>query len=338
MKKILCVLFIFLFATLTACNGRQGTTPNQTENEQTEPDLPNEEDSNQTIFNDNKEEETIFSNEGDGFSTILDDIDSNPYTTHWKIGDEIIVDYDYSEAYEKLDLSQYSRWGCFGVDGIMWVEKSSYAGKQLGYIDYTGNVIFPLRDSIEVVEEFHNGLAIFYYEVDIMGNGHCGIINTRGEIVAEYEAHAITKRKFLNNGNIYFVDVTPQGTHRSSSNAYMFCKDTNKFVEMPIPAWNSLDNIDYSDDLILVYSNYYINPGVKYFDSEGNCVIDLDNSNEYYKSIIYAERFHDGEANITFKGMDDNWYIVKINKSGEWINEPEKTSKNDAKTFSNSSY
>lgn len=340
MRKFLFVLLLctVLIFALIACNSKQDIASSNVDSEKAESDFYHEKESKQTTSIDNKETETPSLNQEETFTNILDDIDNNPYTTHRKIGDEIIVYYDYSEAYKKLDLSEYSRWGSFGADGIMWVEKSNYAGKQLGYIDYTGAVIFPLSDNIEVVEDFHNGLAIFYYEVDIMGNGYCGIINTEGEILADYQAHAITKRRFLNNGNIFFVDVTPQGTERTGSNAYMFCKATGKFVEMPIPDSNSIEFIDYSDGLILVYSNYYKNPGAKYFDSEGNCVLSLDNSNEYYKSIIYAERFYNGEANITFKGMDDNWYIVRINKSGEWLNEPQKISQYNVKTFLNSTY
>ncbi len=264
------------------------------------------------------------------------DLDGNPYTTHKVINGRTEVWFDYSEVYETLDLSQYTRWGSFGEDGLMWVEKSDYTGKRIGYIDYKGNEVIPLIDTIERACNFHNGLAIFMYEEDIMGNGQCAIIDTHGEILARFEKNATTKYNCLKNGNIIFSnDIEIQGGSYSGKNAYMFVKIRGDFVEVPVPAWQSIETIDYSDGLLLIYSNYYIDPGAKYFDEEGKCVLDLDNSSEYYKEVVFASDFVNGEATVNFVGMDGNWYMVQIDKSGVWKTDPERISKSDANTFSN---
>lgn len=267
---------------------------------------------------------------GEEKGELLDDIDNNPYTTHRMIDGEIVVSYDYGEVYKKLNLSEYSDYGRFAEDGIMWVEKSDYSGTKYGYIDYKGNVIMPLGD-IAGVTGFSHGVAIIYYNLDAARNGTAAIINTNGKVIGEFSRFAATKYNFLNNGNIYFTDIVPDGGYDSS---YMFCKSSEKFVKMPYPGKSSLGEIDYSDGLLLVF----LDPGAKYFDAQGRCVIDLNNSNQYYKSVKYAERFRNGVASVTFEGMDGNWYKVKINKRGEWINEPEEISKYDAKTFYNSTY
>lgn len=288
-----------------------------------------------------------FSNETENFiaeetpttmpEEIWPDLDGNPYTTHEIIDGETYIWCDYSEVYNTLDLSQYSSWGSFGLDGIMWVEKADYAGKQIGYIDYNGNEIVPLTDTIKRACDFYNGLAIVLYEEEVWNNGMRGIINTQGEVVAKYENHAATKYNHLNNGNIVFSsDIDIEGKSYSGGNAYMFVKATGDFVEVPVPAWQSIETIDYSDGLLLIYSNYYVDPGAKYFDEEGNCVLDLDNSSEYYKEVMFASDFVDGEATVNFVGMDRDWYTVKIDKSGAWKTEPVKISSSDADTFSKS--
>lgn len=231
--------------------------------------------------------------------------------------------------YANIDLSQYSSHGTFGDDGLMWVEISNYSGKQFGYVDRDGTMCIDLKDTVERVDNFYNGIARITYEI----GGRCAIIDTMGNVLVEYEECAVTKACELNNGNIYFADIKVNGS--MSTGTYMYCKNTNKFVSMPHPAWQSIYRVDYSDGLMLVHTTGGYDPGTRYFDADGNCVIDVDNSNEYYKGIMYAEDFVNGQANVTFVGMDGEWYIVKIDKTGKWVNEPTKISKYDAKTFAN---
>lgn len=253
------------------------------------------------------------------------------------------------ELYSEVDLSQYSAYGSSTENGVMWVEKSNYTGKMYGCINTNGEYIVPLTSEIKEISNYDfspEGFSVVIFNPSKRVDTAHGveyerefgaIYNSKGEIVNRFELVGISSWRHLNNGNIFFEDIDPYGTlSHSSSNAYMFCIKTGKLVEMPIPAWQSSSTIEYSDDLMLIYSNYYKNPGAKYYDHDGNCCIDLDNSNEYYKEVMYADDFIDGQANVTFVGLDGNWYKVKIDKKGEWITEPEQISKYDAETFSNS--
>lgn len=271
---------------------------------------------------------------------------------------------DNSEVniYESLKLyEKYSDWGSFGEDGLTWVEISDYTGRQLAYIDTLGNIVIEVPSNIDIVTDFHKGLALLIDNTTSWGDGILYIIDTKGEIVGKCEKSAATERKFLNNGNIYFGYVSPFDKKLSappspidteleilygcdlgiepetpnenietfvSSKNYLFCKNTGKFVAMP---WaEEISVLDYSDSLLLVHSEISLpcyTSGYRYFDFDGNCVLDLNTSNEYYKEIMYASDFENGEAVVVFVGLDRNWYEVIIDKTVKWITEPEKTSR-----------
>lgn len=253
------------------------------------------------------------------------------------------------ELYSEVDLSQYSAYGSSTENKVMWVEKSNYAGKMYGCINTNGEYIVPLTSEIKEISNYDfspEGFSVVIFNPSKRVDTAYGveyerefgaIYNLKGEIVNKFELVGISSWRYLNNGNIFFENIDPYGTlSHSSSNAYMFCIKTGELVEMPIPAGQSSSTIEYSDDLMLIYSNYYKNPGAKYYDHDGNCCIDLDNSNEYYKEVMYADNFINGQANVNFIGLDGNWYKVKIDKKGEWITEPKQISKYDAETFSGS--
>lgn len=77
----------------------------------------------------------------------------------------------FNEVYDKLDLSQYSSWGHFAEDGLMWVEKSDYTGKQFGYINYKGEVAIPFTSEIAYAYDFVSSYAIVSYGNDEIDNG-----------------------------------------------------------------------------------------------------------------------------------------------------------------------
>lgn len=323
MKKVIPVLIVVILSiTLVSCNKTSNVTPSK-----------NNHSSSQNVENETTNDTTVSINEQE---KVWPDLDGNPYTTHEVDGEEVYAWYDYSEVYETLDLSMYTDWGEFGMDGLMWVEKSDYTGKAIGYIDYHGNEIIPPSSEIIRAHNFNEGLAIIVFDEDVFGNGLRAIINTNGDILAKYEHNAITKYNHLNNGNIVFSsDIVVYDYDFSGQNAYLFIKSSSEFVEIPTPAWQTIETIDYSDGLLLVYSNGYVNPGAKYFDENGNCVIDLDNSNEYYQgAVLYASDFQNGEATVHFKGLDSNYYTVQIDHTGAWKTEPIKISKDETKSFS----
>ncbi|MBQ3202133.1 MAG: hypothetical protein IJB36_00650 [Clostridia bacterium] len=239
------------------------------------------------------------------------------------------------EWYADVDLSQFSRHGRSTENDAMWVEKSDYTGTQYGCINTKGEWIVPLTSEIKSVSNFDfsdAGLSIVIMkgsQREEMGgiaekySDDFGVIyNTQGEVMEKFELEGVLSEwTHLNNGNIYLTQVRPFGT--SNECCLMYCVNTRRFVEVASPAWQSLYKIKYSDGLMLVYSRSSDTPGTKYYDESGRCCIDLDNSNEYYREILYADHFVDGQANVEFTGMDGKIYAVKINKRGEWISEPE---------------
>lgn len=237
------------------------------------------------------------------------------------------VDEPETDLYANIDLSQYSEYGTLTDDGIMWVKKSGYADVEYGYINSNGEYIVPLSSEITYTHNFQNGFAIAEFD-DHWDGTLCKIYNTSGEVVGHFFKNARTTINHLNNGNIYLKEASTEETTRASA-AYMFCAESNKLVEMPIPYFGWWTP-DYSDGLMLVYGNY-MEETIKYFDSDGNCVLDLVTSSEY--SVIYATDFVDGKASITFVGNDGEHYMVDIDKTGKWLSEPVVTY--DGKTFWN---
>ncbi len=288
-------------------------------------------------YNENLDETNNDSN-NDLEETRLEDGDGNPYTYGYMNGDTLSYWYDYSEAYEKLDLSKYSAYGAFGFDGLMWVEMSDYTGKKFAYIDYNGDVIIDFPAEIAGCGNFENGLALFYYELDIMGNGYCGIIDTKGNVLNRFEKKSATEIIRLNNGNIYFTYIIPKDVYvevydGNATETYMYCKGKNEFVEMPEV---NNDIGDYSEGLLRVSHSgfdyefdWLINLDGKatcYYDENGNISLILERSNEYYKEILSADDFYNGRARIVFVGMDDNYYEVYIDKKLDWVTEPQQVS------------
>lgn len=234
-----------------------------------------------------------------------------------------------TDLYANIDLSQYSEYGFLSDDGIMWVKKSGYDGVEYGYINSNGEYVVPLSSEITLSHDFQNGFAVAEFGDQWQGI-LCKIYNTSGEVVGQFFREAITSISHLNNGNIYLEGVSvSEDSSVAGNNAYMFCAESKKMVEMPVPTY-PMNSPDYSDGLMLVYSNFMVET-IKYFDSDGNCVIDLVEDNDY--SVVYATDFIDGKASITFVGKDSEHYIVDIDKTGKWLTEPVVTY--DGRTFWN---
>ena len=261
------------------------------------------------------------------------DIDGNPYTTHKVIDGKTYISYDYSEVYDSLDLSQYTSWGSFGVEGLMWVKKSDYTGVQFGYIDYKGNVVIPFSSEIVAPGDFEAGYAIVSYELDSMGNGVRGVIDTNGVLKFKYNNHARSECYRSSNGNIVFVGIHLMNdpTYLPSKN-YLFCGKSGNTIEIP-GGPVGFDGMYYSDGLLRTYG-YQINNGVKhivtFYDENGEVALIVDSdSSPHFKDLTFVDDFVDGEAIITFVGQDREYYRVKIDKKGEWIGEPWQIDRDD---------
>lgn len=285
--------------------------------------------------------------ESDVQHETLPDIDGNPYTTHYEAYGETVVSYDYTAAYETIDLSQYSDWGSFGEDGIMWVKKSDYKGTLYGYIDYLGNVVVPLTEEIVSPGQFENGYAIVACEYDVMRNGIYAVINTKGETVLEFENHAISLHYQSSNGNIVFIDINLiEDMYSSETKDYILCSNTGKVVEIVEEACScySPRSMVYSNGLLRTYRTDWDTPNknndvgyievVTFYDENGVEALRIDtNSSEYYKSLLYVEDFVDEKSVVYFWGLDRNYYKVQIDKSGKWVSEPVKIDKEQAQRF-----
>ena len=84
----------------------------------------------------------------------------------------------------------------------------------------------------------------------------------------------------------------------------------------------------YSDGLFFAYKNEAYQKG--FFDIEGNLIIDLSSTDmtgiPYCEELgISAPYFENGEATILFKNNGDTVYRATIDKTGEYIGEPQKT-------------
>ncbi len=171
--------------------------------------------------------------------------------------------------------------------------------------------------------DYHNGLAV----IKLDSSRHIsGILDEDGNTLAKFVDKSTGKIKYLNNGNIFFTAVSLDLDEPSFANthSYMFCKSSGEFVPMPAPAYNYASKINYSDGLMIVYSNGRGEVGTKYFDGDGNCVLDLDNSNKNYLDVTWASGFDHGEAVVFFTGADKNNYRVFIDKTGKWLGDPVK--------------
>ena len=273
----------------------------------------------------------------------LPDIDGNPYTTHEIVGGETYVSYDYSPVYDTLDLSQYDNHGTFGTDGLMWVEKSDYTGKQFGYIDYNGNIVIPFTSKIVKPGDFNSGYAIIAYETDIMDNGIYSVINTKGETIFEFENRSCSLHYQSSNGNIVFIDINLiENINSSETKDYILCSNTGKVIEIieESCSYYSSHPMLYSNGLLKTYRTVWESDAIEYidvvtfYDENGNEALTIDtNSSEYFEKLLYVEDFVDEESVVYFYGLDQNYYTVRINKSGEWLSEPIEIDKEDAQFF-----
>ncbi len=264
------------------------------------------------------------------------DLDGNPYTTHKVFNGKTEVWIDYSEVYETLDLSQYTRRGSFGEDGLMWVEKADYTGKRIGYIDYKGNEVIPLMDTIERACDFHKGYAVIVYEEDSMGNGMRAIIDTKGDVKLKYKNHAISGYYNSSNGNVVLAGVNLNDDLYGQTKNYIFCSNSEKTIEIQGSGLGG--GMYYSDGLLRTkttvwrtnenkpYSSY--KHVVTFYDENGEIALVVDcDSSEYFRQLMYVSDFENGQAEVTFVGLDRNWYKVNIDKNGKWVDEPVKISK-----------
>lgn len=235
------------------------------------------------------------------------------------------------DIYETLDLSQYVDHGDFGDEDVIWIKKEDYTGIQYGVINTKGEFVIPLTSKIVGVYRmsFENGFSIAYMdssersEEENSDENFAVIFNANGQIVNKFEFIGRSEYKYLNNGNIYMRTVAPYGTREVYSNAYMFCAGSGNIVSVPLDSFRDPVGM-YSDGLLYIKCGYGYDvwEGVNYFDAEGNCVLNVDNSNEYYKQVLSASDFNDGTATVWFVGLDNNKYYVDIDKTGKWLNEP----------------
>jgi len=256
---------------------------------------------------------------------ILPDQDGNPYSTHKIVDGETIVEYDYNEAYEKLDLSQYTEHGEFGEDGIMWVKKSDYTGSQYGYMDYNGNFIVPLTSEIKKPDDFFKGFASVVYNIDegmMFDDFECKFMNTKGEVLFTYTVDEDNyKYIYCEDSNIIrFKGITSNGIGGHHTGSVYFVK-SNKLLKFSDYSYSA--NFSFSDGLLRTVGEQYGKIYCEFYDDNGELQLRIDeNSNEYYTAIYHVDTFENGKSTVTFVGKDKCVYEVSIDKKGNWLDEP----------------
>lgn len=170
--------------------------------------------------------------------------------------------------------------------------------------------------------EYHEGLTVAPVE---KSDNIWGIVSEDGAPLAKFVKKSATRVRYLNNGNVFLtsVSVKLEDPVFDDFRCYMYCKGSGSLVPMPEPAYEYYAKLDYSDGLMIIYSNLWRDSGTRYFDEDGKVVLDLDSSNPEYAEVTWASGFEDGEAMVFFKGTDRNFYRVTIDKTGKWLTEPE---------------
>jgi len=280
--------------------------------------------SNKGVQNNINTNETVRSEE------VLPDQDKNPYSTHKIINGETIVTYDYSKAYDKIDLSEFQAHGEFGDDGIIWVKKSDYTGTQYGYMDYNGNFIIPLTSEIKIPGEFKSGFVSVVYDINF-SEYKCNFLDTKGNVIFNYTTHdeEFEDIKVFNKDIIIFKElrsVSVPTTLDRLYNSYVYFVKTNKLIGIS-DGYFHWELFSFSDGLLKtagsIESNGEKNPFFEFYNDNGELELRIDEkNNEYYTSICDVDKFVDGKSTITFIGKDECKYKVTIDKKGNWLDEP----------------
>ena len=242
-------------------------------------------------------------------------------------GQNITTSSNFSDY--TFDFSEYSNHGIFTEDGIAWVCKENYYGKQFGYINKENEYIIPLSDQIVAkngnsLSDYENGMVVVFTK-----DKKFSIYDTEGNVIISYSTDDYNNLsvKYLNNGNILL-------TRPNNTKSYMYVKSKNIITEQetePITSTVSeySEGLLYCGDLYGVYDGItsYNSRGVKFFDEEGELVLKLPSGknteeDRAYDIVLQATDFKDGKSTILFIGQDKNWYTVEINKNGEWLGEP----------------
>ena len=167
--------------------------------------------------------------------------------------------------------------------------------------DYGDEVVTSGWDSVfwNVIDNVQMGFRLT--RISMFQDGYALLIQT-----ADYE------------NTLYSIDTKGQITELPCNIYYN--SDDPVFFQYKFPV--------YSDGLFFAYKNEAYQKG--FFDIEGNLIIDLSSTDMTgipccEELGINAPYFENGEATILFKNNGDTVYRATIDKTGEYIGEPQKT-------------
>lgn len=279
-------------------------------------------------------QEIVSSQDTSSNEEVLPDQDGNPYSTHKIINGETIVEYDYSEAYEKLDLSEYTEHGKFGEDGIMWVKKSDYTGVKYGYMNFNGEYIIPLTEEIVEPGNYNCGFVAVVNDNSSIKKG-CSFFDAKGKCLFSYYSWDFEGITHISDEIIIFSNID----FSSSGSAYdykdfIYWVKTDTFTDVS-DTYDDKNYFSISEDLLrIIYRNRSVSYRFEFYDMTGKLKLGIDEkSNENYKFVHYVDNFIDGKSTLWFVGQDKEFYSVTIDKNGNWLDEPKVADKNIGKSF-----
>ncbi len=236
---------------------------------------------------------------------------------------------NFSEA-DNLNLAQYDNHGEFS-EGLCWVEKDGYDGKEIMYINNNGEIVIGPFTNIDSANNFSYGHAeiIFGFEGYVSTRG---VIDLNGNVVFKYSCCPTTEEYDSNNGNIVFLNIGLENDNDHNRNIILTSK--NGIIEFgEEPGDSPTCSMYYSDGLLRTHDSTLdslygssTNNIFVFYNENGEKSLVLDGRKIGYY-ITYVTDFNDGEAYMYFYGKDDNFYVVTIDKQGNWKDTPQKIEK-----------
>lgn len=334
MKKLwLLVLSAALILSLAACGG---TTSDANGSSSTETNTPN---NGETLGDDSdsgKEAEVPNNGEwdeilcsGDGYHLVKKEVDT---FEEYKIMVGV-VDDDGEWVHELSDTG--------AVAECIQMYTDAYGAEENTLLDsncymYLGDGVFIGSPSLLVYSadsEYRLGLGDSFLQFDygdkVVTSGWDSVFwNVRDNVQMEFR---LTKISMFQDGYALLTQTADE------YNNTLYSIDTKgQIAELPCKISYASDNPVYFEYKFPVYSDglffAYKSDGLKkgFFDIEGNLIIDLSSADmtgiPYCEELgINAPYFENGEATILLKNNGNTVYRATIDKTGEYIGEPQKT-------------
>ncbi|MBR2476705.1 MAG: hypothetical protein IKB50_01060 [Clostridia bacterium] len=299
MKKLLCVLLaLLLIISIVGCSS------NQEQKEDIE-NLDMKKPKYMVMMEQGEFDEILCSGDGyhivkktednyDGYKVFFGVVDSEG---NWNqpLSEEFIFAKAYKEK-AKINLNMNSENFIYLGDGVFIASKCiivQYPGRQ--------EIVMQGSGSFRVVNE------------------DCYFYNVKNKVQKEFEAEYLTPYV---NGYM----LMSKSESAISPNPYFSIDEKGTISKLPcvIDSWLHLNFSAYSDGVFFAEG--------KFFDIEGNVVLDISKYDLYgkeYGDSSEAPYFVDGKCTIKFRNDGGSLYKAVIDKQGNFVEEPTKIAETD---------